>query len=44
MYTTENTQGDFGCGCCWREVVSITRLACMLRVVGVVEDYDGTFE
>ena len=23
--TTENTQGDFGYGCCWREVVSIDR-------------------
>ena len=44
MRTTENTQGDFGCGCCWREVVSTAGLACTFRVVGVVEDYNGTFE
>ena len=33
-----------GCGCCWREVVSIAHLACTFRVVWVVEDYNVTFE
>ena len=44
MHTTESTQGDLGCGCCWREAVSIARLACTFRVIGVVEDYNGTLE
>ena len=37
MCTMENTQGDFGCGCCWREVVLIARPR-------YVEDHDGTLE
>ena len=37
-------RGDFGCGCCWREAVSIARLACTFRVVGVVGGYNCTFE
>ena len=44
MCTMENTQGDFGCGCCWREVVLIARLTSTFRVVWVVEDHDGTLE
>ena len=36
MVPAEYAQGDFGCGCGGREVVSITRLARAFRVVGVV--------
>ena len=37
-------QGDSGCGCCSGELVSIAGLVCIFRVVGVVQDYNGTFE
>ena len=44
MHAMEGTQGDFGCGCCWREAVPIAPLACTFCIVVVVEDYDGAFE
>ena len=42
--TPEDAQCHLGCGGCRREEISIGRLACTFRVVGVVKDDDGTFE
>jgi len=44
MGTAEDVQGNFGCGCGRREVVSIVRPARTFRVVGVVGDYDGALD